>query len=159
LHKKKIPTPDKVIKVKKKLFLISLLILFFACSLEDTPTTPEVEEILYGDIDAHYYRVNSENAERSDTVRLFMSWILYKSKLMTKVENDHFQLELKSVPNNIEHIGNYDCAHFISIFDAMTGKWVAEKVILNGTELINVSKNGNGFSLCFWFDGENVYSE
>jgi len=41
----------------------------------------------------------------------------------------------------------------------MTGKWVAEKVILNGTELINVSKNGNGFSLCFWFDGENVYSE
>ena len=145
--------------MKKKLFLIFLLMLFFACTLEDIPTTPDVEEILYGDIDAHYYRISSENAESSDTARIFMSWICYKSKLMNKSEKDHFQLELKSVPNNIEHLGNYDLAHFISIFDATPGKWVTEKVILNGTELINVSNNDNGFFLYFWFNGENVYSE
>lgn len=133
--------------------------IFFACSLEETPTTPEVPEILYGDINAQYYRVNSEFAEGSDVVRIFMSWICFKSKLMNKVEKDHFQLEMKSVSNNIENIGNYERAHFISIFDAESEGWITEKVFLNGTELKNVSKNGNSFLLYFWFDGKNVYSE
>jgi len=145
--------------MRKKLFLISLLMIFYACSLEETPTTPKVQELEYGDIDAHYYRVNSKDAESSDVVRIFMSWICFKSKLMNKVEKDHFQLEMKNISNNIEHKGNYDQAHFISIFDAKPGSWVTEKVILNGTELKNVSKKGDSILLYFWFDGKNVYSE
>ena len=82
--------------------------------------------------------------------------------MMNKIEEDHFQLDLKSVPNNADHRGDYESAHFIRIVDGKQGKNVKEKVILNGTELTNVGEYDNedteSFILYFWFDGKNVYN-
>lgn len=135
--------------------------LFLSSCFEDCPPTkPEEEILLYGDIDAHYFRLNAEYSEGSDIVRMFVSWINFQGILMNKVEEDHFQLELKRVPNNIEHIGSYEHAHFIRIVDAKCGRQVTEKVVLNGTELKNVGETlETDISLLyFWFDGKKVHN-
>jgi hypothetical protein len=157
----------KGVKMRKKLFLLTLLLFLMSSCFEDCPpTVPEDEEeeefIEFGDIDAHYYRMATEIAEGSDVVRIFMSWMNYQSKTMNKIENDHFQLDLKSVPNNVEHRGDYESAHFIRIVDGRRGKNVAEKIVFNGTELTNVGgtedEETGGYVLYFWFDGKKVYN-
>lgn len=145
-------------ELRKKAFLISLLMLFLTCCFEDCPPTkPEDQGPPYGDIDAHYYRVNTEFAENSDYVRIFLSWKLYQGELMNKVEEDHFQLDLKHVPNNSEYRGDYSNAHFIRIIDAKRKMQVIEKIVFNGTELKGVSETTDGPVIYFWFDGEKVY--
>jgi len=121
--------------MRKKVFLLALLLFFMSsCFEECPPTKPEDEEeiLTHGDIDAHYYRMATEIAEGSDVVRIFMSWMNYQSKTMNKVEEDHFHLDLKRVPNNADHRGDYESAHFIRIVDGRRGKNVADKIVLNG---------------------------
>ena len=151
--------------MKKKVFLLTLLLFFMSsCFEECPPTIPEDEEeiLTHGDIEVHYYRMATEIAEGSDVVRIFISWMNYQSKMMNKIEEDHFLLDLKKVPNNIDHWGDYESAHFIRIVDGRRGKNVAEKIVLNGIELTNVGEtegeNTESFVLYFWFDGENVYN-
>jgi len=104
----------------------------------------------------------TEIAEGSDVVRIFISWMNYQSKMMNKIEEDHFHLDLKRVPNNADYRGDYESAHFIRIVDGRRGKNVAEKIVLNGIELTNVGENEDedteSFILYFWFDGKNVYN-
>lgn len=146
--------------MRSKVFLISVLMIFFTCCFEGcTSTTATAQGPLYGDIDAHYYRVNTEYPENSDSVRIFLSWQLFQSKLMNKVEDHHFQLDLKHVPNNSKYRGDFSNAHIIRIFDAKrTGK-VTSKIVLNGTELKIVGETTDGSVLYFWFDGRSVYGE
>ena len=160
-----IPLFNSGVEMRKKVFLLTLLFFFMSSCFEDCPPTkPEDEEdiLTNGDIDAHYYRMATEIAEGSDVVRVFISWMNYQSKMMNKIEEDHFQLDLKSVPNNFEHRGDYESAHFIRIVDGRQGKNVKEKVILNGSELTNVGEyedeDTESFILYFWFDGKNVYN-
>jgi len=153
--------------MRNKVFLLTLLLFFMSSCFEGClPTVPEDEEeeefIEFGDIDAHYYRTATEIAEGTDVVRIFISWMNYQSKMMNKIEDDHFQLDLKRVPNNVEHRGDYESAHFIRIVDGRRGKNVKEKVILNGTELTNVGETEEEETescvLYFWFDGKKVYN-
>ena len=153
--------------MRKKVFLLALLLFFMSSCFEDCPpTVPEEEEeeefIEFGDVEAHYYRVTSEISAGSDVVRIFMSWLNYQSKEMNKIGEDHFQLDLKNVPNNFEQYGDYESAHFIRIVDGRRGKNVREIIILNGTELTNVGETEDedteSYVLYFWFDGEDVYN-
>lgn len=151
--------------MRKKVFLLTLLLFFMSSCFEECPPTKpedEVEILSHGDIDAHYYRAATEIAEGSDVVRIFMSWMNYQSKQMNKIEEDHFQLDLKRVPNNADHRGDYESAHFIRIVDGRRGKNVNEKVILNGIELTNVGETKDeeteSYVLYFWFDGKIIYN-
>jgi len=152
--------------MRKKVFLIIMLLFFMSSCFEDCPpTVPEDEEefIEFGDIDAHYYRVATNISEGSDVVRIFMSWMNYQSQKMNKIEEDHFQLDLKGVPNNnSKKRGDYESAHFIRIVDGRRGKNVKEKVVLNGVELTNVGEaedeETESYVLYFWFDGKKVYN-
>ena len=148
---------------------MSLVLLLFTCCLENCPSTkPEdiTEELPEsGDIEAHYYRTGTEFAENIDLVEIFLSWRLLQGELMDRIEEDHFRLDLKNVPNNFDHRGNIEKAHFIRIIDAKRARQVTEMIVLNDTELKykqidedeETGETSPSYYLYFWFDGEKVY--
>ncbi len=155
--------------MRGKIFLISLALLFFTCCFENCPPTkpedPTEELPESGDIEAHYYRINTELAENADIVKIFFSWRLLQGELMNRIEEDHFQLDLKSVPNNFDHRGDIENVHFIRIMDARRTRQITEKIVLNGVELKYENSDEDegteeifpSFYLYFWFDGKTIY--
>lgn len=140
----------------KKVFLfcfLFLLMLLFNTSC--VPTEPEPIGPEFGDIDAHYYRMATEQPWEDDNppcVQITLNGTA--GKVMIKIEKDHYQLTLKDVRNNMLY-GERQLPHLTFAFDYRRGKNVVYKLVLNGTELNNFWSESRAQ---FWFDAKNVYN-